>query len=105
MHVAAADPSPIAVDRSGVQGELVEREKELFRRQAEQEGKPAKVIEKIVEGRIQKYYREVCLLEQGFVKDPDKTVKQLLEEASLELASPVRVTAFVRFKLGEAAGG
>ena len=105
MHVAAADPSPIAVDRSGVQGELVEREKELFRRQAEQEGKPAKVIEKIVEGRIQKYYREVCLLEQGFVKDPDKTVKQLLEEAALELSSPVRVTCFVRFKLGEAASG
>jgi elongation factor Ts len=101
MHVAAADPSPVSVDRQGVPQELVEKEKELFRRQAEQEGKPAKVIEKIVEGRIKKYYSEVCLLEQSFVKDPDKTVEQLLEEVAARLASPVSITSFVRFKLGE----
>ena len=104
MHVAAADPSPVAVDREGVPGELIEREQELFRRQAEQEGKPAKVIERIVEGRIKKYYSEVCLLEQSFVKDPDKTVGQLLEEVAAQLQGPVSVTSFVRFKLGEAAG-
>lgn len=103
MHVAAADPSPVSVDRQGVPQELVEKERELFRRQAEQEGKPAKVIEKIVEGRIKKYYSEVCLLEQSFVKDPDKTVKQLLEEVATRLESPVGVTSFVRFKLGEVA--
>ena len=103
MHVAAADPSPVAVDRDGVSQELIEREKDLFRRQAEQEGKPDKVIEKIVEGRIKKYYSEVCLLEQGFVKDPDKTVKQLLEEVAAQLTGPVSITSFVRFKLGEAA--
>jgi elongation factor Ts len=103
MHVAAADPSPVAVDRDGVPPELIEREKELFRRQAEQEGKPAKVIERIVEGRIKKYYSEVCLLEQGFVKDPDKTVKQLLEEVAAELAGPVSITSFARYKLGEVA--
>jgi elongation factor Ts len=102
MHVAAADPSPVAVDREGVPGELIEREQELFRRQAEQEGKPAKVIERIVEGRIKKYYSEVCLLEQSFVKDPDKTVGQLLEEVATQLQGPVSVTSFVRFKLGEA---
>jgi elongation factor Ts len=103
MHVAAADPSPVSVDRDGVPQELIEREKDLFRRQAEQEGKPAKVIDKIVEGRIKKYYGEVCLLEQRFVKDPDKTLKQLLEEVGGQLASPVTVSSFVRFKLGESA--
>jgi elongation factor Ts len=103
MHVAAADPSPVSVDRDGVPQELIEREKDLFRRQAEQEGKPAKVIDKIVEGRIKKYYGEVCLLEQRFVKDPDKTLKQLLEEVGGPLASPVTVSSFVRFKLGESA--
>lgn len=103
MHVAAADPSPVAVDRDGVPPELIEKEADLFRRQAEQEGKPAKVIERIVEGRIKKYYSEVCLLEQGFVKDPDKRIKELLEEVGARLGSPVSVTSFVRFKLGEAA--
>ncbi len=101
MHVAAADPSPVAVDRDGVPQELIEREKNLFRRQAEQEGKPAKVIDKIVEGRVKKYYGEVCLLEQSFVKDPDKSLKQLLEEVGGQLASPVAISSFVRFKLGE----
>jgi len=103
MHVAAADPSPVAVDRDGVPPDLIDKEKDLFRRQAEQEGKPDKVIEKIVEGRIKKYYSEVCLLEQSFVKDPDKSVKQLLDEVCVELGVPISVTAFVRFKLGEAA--
>jgi elongation factor Ts len=103
MHVAAADPSPVAVDRDGVPPELIEREKELFRRQAEQEGKPAKVIDKIVEGRIKKFYGEVCLLEQSFVKDPDKSLKQLLEEAGAQLSTPVGVASFARFKLGEGA--
>jgi elongation factor Ts len=103
MHVAAADPSPVAVDRDGVSQQLIDGEKELFRRQAEQEGKPAKVIGKIVEGRIKKYYGEVCLLEQSFVKDPDKSLKQLLEEVGAQLSSPVSITSFVRFKLGESA--
>jgi elongation factor Ts len=101
MHVAAADPSPLAVDREGVSQELIDQERDLFRRQAEQEGKPAKVIEKIVEGRIKKYCSEICLLEQSFVKDPEKSVKELLEEAGAQLGVPVSVTSFVRFKLGE----
>ena len=103
MHVAAADPSPVAVDASGVPQDFVEKERELFRRQAEQEGKPEKVIEKIVEGRVRKYYSEVCLVEQAFVKDPDQTVSALLESASKELGGPVEVSGFIRFKLGEAA--
>ena len=103
MHVAAHDPSPVAIDRSGVSQELVQKEAELFRRQAQQEGKPAPVIERIVEGRLKKYYAEVCLLEQAFVKDPDRSVQQLLDEAGKALAQPLRVSGFVRFKLGETA--
>jgi elongation factor Ts len=102
MHVAAADPSPVAVDRAGVPADLVERERELYRRQAEQEGKPAAVVEKIVEGRVRKFYGEVCLLEQPFVKDPDQTVAKLLEAVAKGAGGPVSVTGFLRFKLGEA---
>jgi elongation factor Ts len=103
MHVAAHDPSPVAIDRAGVPKELVEKEAELFRRQAQQEGKPAQVVERIVEGRLKKFYAEVCLLEQAFVKDPDRSVKQLLDEAGKKLGQPVAVSGFVRFKLGETA--
>ena len=102
MHVAAADPSPVAVDASGVPEELVAKERELFRRQAEQEGKPEQVIEKIVEGRVRKFYSEVCLVDQPFVKDPDQTVGKLLAGAADQLGSPVAATGFVRFRLGEA---
>jgi len=104
MHVAAADPHPVAVDRDGVPKQLVDKEAELFRKQAEQEGKPEKVIERIVEGRVRKFYSEVCLLEQAFVKDPDETVQQLLGEASERLGNPVQVEGFVRYRLGETTG-
>jgi elongation factor Ts len=100
MHVAAVDPSPVSVDRAGVPAELVERERELFAKQAVQSGKPEKVIEKIVEGRINKFYAEVALLEQAFVKDPDATVQALLERSGKELGAEVAVTGFVRFRLG-----
>jgi elongation factor Ts len=100
--VAAADPSPVAIDRDGVPKDLLEREAEIFRAQALGEGKPEKIVDRIVEGRIKKYYAEVCLLEQPFVKDPDKSVSKLLEEAGARLGAPARITAFVRFRLGEA---
>jgi elongation factor Ts len=100
MHVAAADPSPVAVDRGGVPAELVQRERELFAKQAAQSGKPEKVVEKIVEGRVNKFYSEVALLEQPFVKDPDRTIQELLDRTGKELGGPVAVTAFVRFRLG-----
>jgi elongation factor Ts len=100
MHVAAADPSPVSVDRSGVPAELVERERELFSKQAAQSGKPEKVIEKIVEGRINKFYSEVALLEQPFVKDPDGTIQELLDKTGKELGAALAVTGFVRFRLG-----
>jgi elongation factor Ts len=103
MHVAAADPSPVAIDKSGVPKSLLDKEAEIFRRQALGEGKPEKIVERIVEGRIKKYYSEVCLLEQPFVKDPDKSVAKLLAEAGGKLGAEVRVTSFVRFRLGETA--
>jgi elongation factor Ts len=101
MHVAAADPTPLAVDRDGVSPEHLEREREIFRKQAEQEGKPPQIADRIVEGRLGKYYKEVCLLEQAFVKDPDRSIRQLLEEASERLGGEISVGDFVRFKLGE----
>ena len=103
MHVAAADPSPVALDRSGVPTDLLARERELFTKQAAQTGKPEKVIEKIVEGRINKFYAEICLLEQPFVMNPDQTIEQMLAQKAKELGADVAVCDFVRFRLGAAA--
>ncbi len=99
MHVAAIDPTPIAIDRAAVPADLVESEKTILRNQALQSGKPENIVDKIVEGRINKFYAENCLLEQAFVKDPDTTVAKVLaaNDAGLTVAS------FHRFKLGEAA--
>lgn len=91
MQIAAANP--VAIDETGVPAEIVEHEKEVARKQAEEEGKPAKIIDRIVDGRIKKYYKEVCLNEQIFVKDSDKTISDVLGD--------VKVTAFTRYQLGE----
>ena len=91
MQIAAA--APTAIDRSGVDAADLEHEKEVLRKQAEEEGKPANIIERMVEGRINKFYKEVCLNEQIFVKDSEKTVSDVLGD--------VKVTAFTRFQLGE----
>ena len=102
MHVAAADPTPVAVDKDDIPRDFLDRERELFRRQALQEGRPERIIDRIVEGRIQKVYKEVCLLEQPFVKDPDRSVRQILEEARQRIGGEISVSGFARFKLGEA---
>ena len=91
MQIAAA--APMAVDRAGVDASALEHEKEVLRKQAEEEGKPANIIERMVEGRINKFYKEVCLNEQIFVKDSEKTIKDVLGD--------VKVTEFTRFQLGE----
>ncbi|MCR5757175.1 MAG: translation elongation factor Ts [Selenomonas sp.] len=91
MQIAAA--APMSVDRSGVDASALEHEKEVLRKQAEEEGKPANIIERMVEGRINKFYKEVCLNEQIFVKDSEKTIKDVLGD--------VKVTEFTRFQLGE----
>jgi elongation factor Ts len=95
MHVAAADPSPVAVSREGVPAELLDREREIYRKQALQEGKPEKILDRIVEGKLAKFVADICLLEQAFVKDPDKSVGERLKEAG-----EVSVAAFERFRLG-----
>jgi len=99
MQVAASNPLSIGVDE--LSPEVVAREKEIFEAQAKESGKPEKIIPKIIEGKLKKYYAEVCLLEQAFVKDTDKTVKSLLEEAGKKMGEPVAVTRFSRFQLGE----
>jgi elongation factor Ts len=98
MHVAAIDPTPVAIDRDGVPAELVESEKSILRKQALQSGKPENIVDKIVEGRINKFFAENCLLEQPYVKDPDTTVTKMLAAIDDNL----KVASFVRFKLGEA---
>jgi len=102
MHVAAADPSPVAVERSELPQQLLDSERAIYRAQAEQEGKPAKLIDRIVDGKVNKFAADVCLVEQAFVKDPDRSVGDVLGDASKRAGAPIRVTAFRRFKLGEA---
>ena len=101
MHVAAADPTPIAIDRDGVAADTVESERRILTNQALESGKPENVVEKMVTGRLNKFYAENCLLEQAFVKDPDMTVGKRVESVGADL----KVEHFVRFKLGEAATG
>jgi elongation factor Ts len=102
MHVAAADPRPVAVDRSGVPAELLESERSIYRKQAEQTGKPAAVVERIVEGKVAKFVSEVCLVEQAYVKDPDRTVSELLRDVGKRAGAEIAVLGFRRFRLGEA---
>ena len=99
MHIAAAEPR--FVRREEVTDEVLEREKEIFRDQATASGKPANVVEKIVQGKMEKYFSEYVLLEQPFVKDSDKTVGQLITEKIAKIGENIQVRRFVRFKLGE----
>jgi elongation factor Ts len=79
----------------------IESEKEILRAQALAEGKPEKIVDKMVEGRIQKYYKDVCLLEQSFVKDQDKAVKDILNEKIAEIGEKISIRRFVRYEMGE----
>ncbi len=97
MHVAAADPAPASLDVDDLDPALVEREKRVLTEQARESGKPENVIEKMIVGRMNKFYQEVCLLKQTFVMNPDLTV----EKAVAEGAPGAKVTGFVRFKVGD----
>ena len=99
MHVAAANPQ--AVDSSGLDPALVARERDVLSDKAKASGKPANVIEKIVESGLKTYYKEVCLLDQPYIHDPNKSVSQALKEAEGRVGGPVKVTGFVRYALGE----
>jgi len=99
MHIAAAEPR--FVRREEVTEDVLAREREIFRDQALASGKPAAVVEKIVTGKMEKYYAEYVLLEQPFVKDSDKTVGQIITEKVAKIGENIQVRRFVRFKLGE----
>ena len=101
MHVAAHDPTPVAVDRDGMPADVVEKERAFLVQQAKESGKPDNVIEKMVDGRMNKFFQENTLLAQGFVKDPDKKVSDVLADAGKAAGGEISVAAFVRFKLGE----
>lgn len=99
MQVAAANP--LFIGREDVDQESLNKEREIYRVQALNEGKPEKIVDKMVEGRIQKYYKEVCLVDQLWVKNPDMSITKYLQEKSKEVGSPIKVTRFARFEKGE----
>ncbi|MFN3347108.1 MAG: translation elongation factor Ts [Candidatus Bipolaricaulaceae bacterium] len=100
MHIAASRPRWLSPE--DVPKEVVEQEKEILRKQAEREGKPAHIVEKIVEGRLQKFFEENCLLKQPYVRDPNLRVEDVLGELAAKLGEPVVIRRFVRFQVGEA---
>jgi len=99
MHIAAANPQYIR--REEIPEEVLERERAIYRTQALEAGKPQKVIDKIVEGKIERFYSEVCLLEQTYVRDGDLTVKELLDAIIAKIGENITIRRFVRFQLGE----
>ena len=99
MHIAAANPKYVRPEE--VDPAELESEKEILRKQALNEGKPAAIVEKMIEGRIKKYYEDVCLLNQKFVKNPDITVNDLMTEATLKIGEKLSIRRFVRYELGE----
>lgn len=99
MQIAAAKPE--YVRKEDVPADVIEKEKNILRVQAKNEGKPEKVIERMVEGRIEKFYKEVCLLEQPWIKDPDKTIKQLVAEKVATIGENINIRRFARFERGE----
>ena len=99
LQIAAANPSYVTVDE--VPADVIEKEKEILRAQAIEEGKPEKIIEKMVEGRIKTFYDENCLVCQKFVKDPSKTIEQLVVEATATIGEKIAIRRFARFEMGE----
>jgi elongation factor Ts len=99
MQISAANPK--FVRREEVSQEELDKEREILKAQALNEGKPAHIVEKMVEGRLGKYYEEFCLLEQPFIKDPDKTISTLLNEKIATIGENISIRRFVRFELGE----
>ena len=99
MQIAATNPLVIA--RDSLSPEIIEKEKDIYSTQAKNEGKPEKIIERIVQGKLEKYFQEVCLLEQAFVKDQDRSVKERVAETEKKLDDEITVGQFVRFRLGD----
>ncbi len=99
MHIAASSPKYVGIE--DVDPEELNKEKEILKAQALNEGKPAKIVDKMVEGRIQKFYESVCLLEQPFIKDPDKSIRQYLSEQVATIGEKIVIRRFVRYEMGE----
>ena len=99
LHIAAAKPEYVNADE--VPTDVLEKEKEILRQQALNEGKPEKIVDRMVEGRIKKYYEDFCLMDQKFVKDPDKTVSQIVTDAIAAIGEKITVRRFVRYEMGE----
>lgn len=99
MHIAAANP--LHIKREDVPADVLDKEKEIILAQAKESGKPAAVLDKIVAGRLEKFYAEACLLEQPFVKDPGVTIKDLLSQKIAKLGENISIRRFTRFRLGE----
>lgn len=99
MQIAAANP--LVIERGQLNDEQINAEREIYRTQALKEGKPEKIVDKIVNGKLEKYHQEVVLLEQAFIKDQDKTVRDVLTEAIAKLGENMAIKRFVRFRLGE----
>ncbi|MEE3258945.1 MAG: translation elongation factor Ts [Candidatus Latescibacterota bacterium] len=101
MHIAASQP--LAIDRESIPAAAVDKEKAIFLEQAKNEGKPEHIAEKIVEGRLEKFYQENCLMEQVFVKNPDQTIDELITELTAKIGEKISVRRFERFVLGDEA--
>jgi elongation factor Ts len=98
MHIAAA--SPVAVTREEVDPAVIEKEKEIYRGQMQEQGKPEDIIEKIIVGKVDKYYSEICLMEQKYVKDPDMTIEDYLKSIIGELGENMQIKRFTRYQIG-----
>ena len=99
MQIAAANP--VSIDRDGIPSDILNKEKEIYSTQAKESGKPEKVIERIVEGKLKKFFSEACLLEQPYVKDPDITIQDLLNELMAKTGENIVIRRFARYQLGE----
>ena len=99
MHIAAANPS--FLDRTEVPNETLDKEREILRAQALNEGKPEKIVDRMVEGRVEKFYKENCLVDQPFVKNPDMTIAQYVNERIQQTGENIKIRRFVRYELGE----
>ena len=99
LHIAAA--RPLYVTQSEVPTDVLNHEKEILRAQALNEGKPAEIVDKMIDGRVKKFYEEVCLLDQPFVKDPSKTILDIINEAILTIGEKISIRRFTRYEMGE----
>jgi elongation factor Ts len=99
MQITASNP--LYVKREDVPQDMIEKEKEIYKKQALESGKPEKIVDKIAEGKLGKFYQEICLVEQSYIKNPDITVKELMEELIVKMGEKLLINRFIRFQLGE----